>query len=55
MLETFHTDVRTYDTDAATLDDLEPALRDAKNLQVSGTDTTFSVSVDSVAAAGGGT
>src|SRR3954447_17032069 len=54
-LETFHTDRQTYDTDAATLIDLEPALSNARNLQVTGTDTTFTVSVDSEATAGGGT
>jgi type IV pilus assembly protein PilA len=54
-LETFHTDRQTYDTDAATLIDLEPALREARNLQVTGTDTTFTVSVDSPATGGGGT
>jgi type IV pilus assembly protein PilA len=54
-LETFHTDRQTYDTDAATLEDLEPALNDAPNLQVTGTDTTFTISVDSTATAGGGT
>jgi type IV pilus assembly protein PilA len=54
-LETFHTDRQTYDTDAATLIDLEPALRNARNLQVTGTDTTFTISVDSDATAGGGT
>ena len=35
--------------------DLEPALADAKNLTMSGTDTTFSIAVDSRAAGGGGT
>ncbi len=54
-LETFHTDRSTYDTDAATLIDLEPALGDAKNLTMSGTDTTFSIAVDSRAGDGGGT
>jgi type IV pilus assembly protein PilA len=54
-LETLHTDRQTYNTDAAALQDLEPALREAKNLQVTGTDDTFSVSVDSVAPDGGGT
>src|SRR6476620_8107265 len=54
-LETFHTDRQTYDTDAATLIDMEPALADAPNLAVSGTDTTFTVSVDSKATDGGGT
>src|SRR3954469_25314668 len=46
-LETFHTDRGTYDTDVASLIDLEPALSDAKNLAVSGTDSTFTISVDS--------
>ena len=54
-LETFHTDRQTYDTDVTTLVDLEPALGDARNLQVTGTDTTFTVSVDSVSSDGGGT
>jgi type IV pilus assembly protein PilA len=54
-LETFHTDRQTYDTDAATMIGLEPALADAPNLQVSGTDTTFVVSVDTKATDGGGT
>jgi type IV pilus assembly protein PilA len=54
-LETFHTDRSTYDTDAPTLEDLEPALRNASNLTVTGTDTTFTVTVDSRASGGGGT
>ena len=54
-LETFHTDRQTYDTDAATLKDLEPALNDAPNLQVTGTVETFTISVDSTATGGGGT
>jgi type IV pilus assembly protein PilA len=54
-LETFHTDRQTYDTDVATLQDMEPALRNAPGLAVTGTDTTFTVSVDSRAGAGGGT
>jgi type IV pilus assembly protein PilA len=54
-LETFHTDRETYDTDVATLQDVEPALRDARNLQVTGTDETFTVSVDSASTDGGGT
>ena len=54
-LETFHTDRGTYDTDVASLIDLEPALRDAKNLAVSGTDSTFTISVDSKSTDGGGT
>ena len=35
-LETFHTDRSTYDTDAATLKDMEPSLNEARNLVVSG-------------------
>jgi type IV pilus assembly protein PilA len=54
-LETYHTDRATYDTDIATLIALEPALADAENLAMSGTDTTFTISVDSKAADGGGT
>ena len=54
-LETFHTDRQSYNTDVATLQDMEPALREARNLAVTGTDDTFTVSVDSVAANGGGT
>jgi len=53
-LETFHTDRQSYNTDVATLEDMEPALRDAKNLAVTGTDETFTVSVESKAANGGG-
>jgi type IV pilus assembly protein PilA len=54
-LETFHTDHQTYDTDAATIIDMEPGLADAPGLTVTGTDTTFTVSVDSRASDGGGT
>ena len=54
-LETFHTDRQSYDTDAATLEDMEPALRDALNLAVTGTDDSFTVAVDSKASNGGGT
>jgi type IV pilus assembly protein PilA len=54
-LETFHTDRQTYNTDVATLEDMEPALRNARNLTVTGTDETFTVSVDTVATDGGGT
>ena len=54
-LETFHTDRSTYDTDAATLMDMEPSLNNAPNLTVSGTATTFSIAVDSRATDGGGT
>src|SRR3954453_9182428 len=54
-LETFHTDRLTYDTDAATLQDMEPSLNEARNLVVSGGSTTFSIAVDSPATDGGGT
>ena len=54
-LETFHTDRMTYNTDAATLKSMEPSLGDVPNLVVSGTDTTFSIAVDSRSANGGGT
>ena len=54
-LETFHTDRQTYDTDVAGLIDLEPALADAPGLAVTGTEKTFTVSVDSKARDGGGT
>ena len=54
-LETFHTDRQTYDTDVATLVDLEPSLGEAAGLVVTGTDTTFTVSVNSNSRNGGGT
>jgi type IV pilus assembly protein PilA len=54
-LETYNTDRQTYDTDAATLIDLEPSLAEAPGLTASGTDKTFIVSVDSRASRGGGT
>jgi type IV pilus assembly protein PilA len=54
-LETFHTDRQTYNTDVATLQDMEPSLRNAPALTMSGTDDTFTVSVDSRASNGGGT
>jgi type IV pilus assembly protein PilA len=54
-LETFHTDQQTYDADVATLIALEPSLGEAPGLVVTGTDTTFTVSVDSKASNGGGT
>jgi type IV pilus assembly protein PilA len=54
-LETFHTDRSTYDVTPAALIDLEPALANAPNLAASGTDTTFTVSVDSRSSNGGGT
>ena len=54
-LETFHTDRSTYNATAADLIDLEPALSNARNLTMTGTDTSFSISVDSKAGNGGGT
>jgi type IV pilus assembly protein PilA len=54
-LETYHTDRQTYDTDVATLRDMEPSLRNAPGLTTSGTDDTFTVSVNSRASNGGGT
>ncbi len=52
-LETFHTDRQTYDVTAADLEDLEPSLRQARNLAVSGTTKTFTVSVDATNGTGG--
>src|ERR671939_234575 len=46
-LETFHTDRGTYDTTTAELIDLEPTLADARNLTVTGTADSFTISVDS--------
>jgi len=54
-LETFHTDRSTYDTTAAALIDLEPALATARNLTMSGTEKTFSIAADSRSSKGGGT
>ena len=54
-LETYNTDRSTYDTDAATLIDMEPALREASNLTVTGAEKTFRITVDSRATSGGGT
>jgi type IV pilus assembly protein PilA len=54
-LETIHTDRQTYDTDTAALIALEPALKNAKNLTMTGADKTFTISVDSKAGNGGGT
>ena len=54
-LAAFHTDRATYDTDAATLIELEPSLAEAPNLTMTGDDNTFTVSVDSRATSGGGT
>jgi len=54
-LAAFHTDRATYDTDTATLIELEPSLAEAPNLTMTGDDNTFTVSVDSRATSGGGT
>jgi type IV pilus assembly protein PilA len=54
-LEAYHTDRGTYDTDSATLVDLEPALAEARNLSLTGDADTFTLSVDSRADSGGGT
>ena len=54
-LETFHTDRSTYDINVAGLVAIEPALADARNLSVTGTVDTFTISVDSKASNGGGT
>ena len=54
-LETFHTDRATYDVTAAQLIDLEPVLREAPNLTMTGTVDIFTLSVDSRAGGGGGT
>jgi type IV pilus assembly protein PilA len=53
-LETYHTENQSYDTNAATLIALEPSLGEATDLTVTGTATTFTVSVRSTASAGGG-
>ena len=52
-LETIHTDRRTYNVTVAELEDLEPSLRQARNLAVSGTAKTFTVSVDATNGTGG--
>ena len=54
-LETYHTDRSTYDTTTTELIDIEPVLGDARNLTMTGTKDTFSLSVDSRAGGGGGT
>ena len=54
-LETYHTDRSTYDTTTTELINLEPALGDARNLTLTGTEDTFTLSVDSKAGDGGGT
>jgi type IV pilus assembly protein PilA len=54
-LETFHTDRASYDTTDTELMDMEPALRNARNLTVTGTATTYDLSVDSKPGTNGGT
>ena len=54
-LETYHTDRSTYDTTTAELIAIEPVLGDARNLTLTGTKDTFTLSVDSRASEGGGT
>jgi prepilin-type N-terminal cleavage/methylation domain-containing protein len=54
-LETFHTDRQSYNVSVADLEDLEPSLRDARNLAVTGTDETFTVSVYTASPETGGT
>jgi type IV pilus assembly protein PilA len=54
-LEAFHTDKASYDATVADLVAIEPSLNNARNLQATGTDTTFSLSVDSKPGNNGGT
>jgi type IV pilus assembly protein PilA len=54
-LVAFHTDQASYNATVAELEDNEPSLRNARNLQVTGTDTTFALSVDSKPGNNGGT
>jgi type IV pilus assembly protein PilA len=54
-LETYHADRSTYDTTKAELIGIEPVLADARNLTMTGTEDTFTLSVDSKASGGGGT
>jgi type IV pilus assembly protein PilA len=53
-LETFHTDRQTYDATTADLIDIEPALVNAPGFTVTGTESTFTISVDSKAGSNGG-
>ena len=53
-LETYHTDRSTYDTDAATPDRPRARAGGREEPTMSGTDTTFLLSVDSKASSGGG-
>ena len=54
-LEAYHTDRQHVQHHAATLIDLEPTLAEARNLTMTGDTDTFTLSVDSRAASGGGT
>lgn len=45
-IETHYTDSQTYNVGPARLIVIEPGLQRAKNLQVSGTDDTYRISVD---------
>lgn len=54
-LEAIHTERESYDTTAAELQDLEPSLRNARNLAITGTATTFVLSVDAKPGNNGGT
>jgi type IV pilus assembly protein PilA len=54
-LEAFHTDKASYNATVAELEELEPSLRNARNLDLVATDTTFTLSVDSKPGNNGGT
>src|SRR3712207_3728547 len=54
-LETFATESGTYNATTVQLRDLEPSLNEARNLQVTGTVNTYTISVDSVPGDNGGT
>jgi len=54
-LETINSDRSSYDTTAAALIALEPPLADVPNLTMTGTEKTFTLSVDSRSDKGGGT
>jgi type II secretory pathway pseudopilin PulG len=53
-IETWFTERETYEATEAELVALEPALSNARNLSVSGTEDTFRLSVDSTSGAQGG-
>jgi type IV pilus assembly protein PilA len=54
-LEAFHTDQASYNASVAELEDIEPSLRNARNLTLVGTGTTFILTVDSKPGNNGGT